>query len=77
MQPTNSQPGSEEKILVMIARRENNEPIFHPGDRTVLPELRDGGYGGPASRSPNSREFRDQLVGVSFDDVDFDITGDE
>jgi hypothetical protein len=39
-EPTDSQPGSEEKIAVMQARYARGEGIFHPGDRSNRPGRR-------------------------------------
>lgn len=32
VEPTNHQPGSEQKILVLCERASKNQPLFHPGD---------------------------------------------
>lgn len=34
-EPTDAQPGSEEKVLILIARVERRESLWHPEDRGV------------------------------------------
>ena len=36
-QPTDAEPGSEEKILVLMARAEAKQRLWHEGDRTLVP----------------------------------------
>lgn len=73
--PTMAQPGSEEKIAVMCSRYERGEPIFHPDDVSVRPELRDCGNGGPSTNNNRRRADRAGLTddnGNGFDDFDAD-----
>ncbi len=37
--PTDAQPGSDEKLALLAARVENGQPLWHDGDATALPSV--------------------------------------
>jgi len=87
-QPTDLQPGSVEKVNLMIERLENNCPIFHPGDRNSRRQL--GEPRGPVSSDPcstsaaisatiaaNASGNTQDDSGYEYDGFEFDMGDDE
>lgn len=66
---TAAQPGSEEKINILVERYARNAPLWHPDDVTARPSLSEHGRG-PVSSSPRDQPEPPAVVVGGFDDDD-------